>query len=108
MRRGDASKAELRHAIQEMIKASHCFMRLLSDDARSRGIYKTYTQRLAHLENQLRGKRQKPLSYERSRSIGHELARVVGELCKSLIHYLWSCLRECRFQTSLWLVKFAR
>lgn len=104
MARRDIPKADIETSIKEMIGACHRFLRLLNDDALSTGICKAMATRLSRLERELRVTRKKRVSPERLQAIGHEVKRLVGQLCKSLIHYLTcdSRPKEPWFYMFLW------
>lgn len=98
MKKNSGRKAvELEASIREMMKACHRFLHLYRSDASSGGICNpVLIKRLAQLEKQyLQKKRKNDLSEERLRAIGHQLANIVNEVCKSLISYLFPLLDEC-------------
>lgn len=81
---------ELEASIREMMKAAHRFLRLRRNDAVSGGICNPLLiKRLTQLEKQfLQKKRKNDLSEEQLRVFGHQLVKIVSEVCKSLISYL--------------------
>jgi hypothetical protein len=78
------SKSELRRSVLEMIRAARHLIDLKKNDPLRAGIYKITRQRLNRIEKQL----WKSQSKDAIDTIANEVAKLIGNLTKSLIRYL--------------------
>jgi hypothetical protein len=81
-------ETELEKTIWAVIRSSHRFIQNCPSDPLLAGVWKIRVKELTRLEGLLQGQTTQPLSEAKLRCIGHKVARLVSDLCISLIRCL--------------------
>jgi hypothetical protein len=88
-------KTDLERSALEMIRSARRLINIKKSDPLWVGTCKEMLKRLARLEKQVHKQRQKSSSEARINLIAKELAELVGNLCKSLMRYLYHFVMRC-------------
>lgn len=100
-RRTKQSEPGLERVTVEAIKAARRLLALHKRNPLLARTHKVVELRLSQLEKELHKGRRKPLSQPRLNEIGGEVAKLISDLVKSLIRYLFLRLLRLRQTPSL-------
>ena len=95
-------KARLEKSAFEMVKAARRLAKVKRDDHIWAGTCDEMLKRLTKLEKLLHKQAKKSSSEAKVREIAKELASLIGNLCKSLIRYLYHFQIRCYLHAHLY------